>query len=271
MAACAIVLKLAAVQAAVPQLPLCSWPVESTGEGILNVATQDTITTYWFMPVPTSVASSIVIQGIYPKARLFNFASYDEKGGLIGTLNDTNIVRDAGSTNPFSTPVASGVNSYTVSLSTGGSGSANTLNMGSGPLAYIVYRVILPDQGLDRSGGVGAPVVSLVSKTGGVRRLQSCPFAVAGSSIGNMIPFLVASGFSDAAAALEEILNQRSAPGPTCSQQASGSAAVPFGPAPGTDFFPNPPTVYLQTPNFCFQLGKIMVVRGKALVFPNTY
>ena len=37
--------------AAIPLLPICTWPIESTGQGILNVATQDTNTTYWFMPI----------------------------------------------------------------------------------------------------------------------------------------------------------------------------------------------------------------------------
>ena len=44
-----------------------------------------------------------------------------------------------------------------------------------------------------------------------------------------------------------------------------------FGPAPGTSFFPNPPTVYLQTPNICSGPGAVVVIRGKALVFPKTY
>ena len=40
--------------------------------------------------------------------------------------------------------------------------------------------------------------------------------------------------------------------------------ALNFGPAPGTDFFPNPPTAYLQTPNECFHANEVIVVRGKA-------
>jgi hypothetical protein len=47
---------------------------------------------------------------------------------------------------------------------------------------------------------------------------------------------------------------------------------VPFPPATlGADFFPNPQTTYLETPGFCFQPGKILVIRGKAAVFPDTY
>src|SRR5262249_7069947 len=68
---------LRGANAAIPLLPICTWPVESTGQGILNVATQDTNTTYWFMPIDTSVWGSVVIRGTYPDARFFNFTSYD--------------------------------------------------------------------------------------------------------------------------------------------------------------------------------------------------
>ena len=40
---------------------------------------------------------------------------------------------------------------------------------------------------------------------------------------------------------------------------------------PGVNFFPNPQTTYFQTANLCFQPDQILVIRGKALVFPNTY
>ena len=90
-----------------------------------------------------------------------------------------------------------------------------------------------------------------------------------------MITVLIASGFSQAADFLQSILttaNQRASIGASCTAgQTSGPAAISFGPAPGTDFFPDPPTTYLQTPNICYQSNKVLVVRGKALVFPDTY
>jgi hypothetical protein len=39
----------------------------------------------------------------------------------------------------------------------------------------------------------------------------------------------------------------------------------------GADFFPNRETTYLETPGFCFQTNKAVVVKGRAPVFPNTY
>jgi hypothetical protein len=262
--------------AALPLVPVCSWPVESTGQGILNVATQDTNTTYWFMPIDTSRWKSVVIQGIYPNARFFNFATYDQRGRLIDTLFDSDI--DSGGSNPFrmtATGSGSASASYTVNIGAGNAGSANFLSVGGNRLAFMVYRVIVPDKGLDRTGGVGVPAVSLVAQDGTVRRLRPCPFASAESSLGNMIPVLIASGFTEAAGFLQGILSaahqQTSIAGSCIAGPPGRQVGVTFGPAPGTDFFPNPPTAYLQTPNVCFQPNKIVVVRGKALVFPNTY
>ncbi len=275
LAASVAILGVPAAYAAIPLLPVCSWPVESTGQGILNVATQDTNTTYWFMPIDTSFWSSILIQGTYPYARFFNLSSYNEAGSLLGTIADDQIAPDPGSTNPFATPTASGPRTYTVTVGASGSGPANTLSVGGSRLAFLVYRVIVPDKGLDKSGGVGAPVVSLVGRDGSVHRLQPCPFANRESSIGNMIPVLIASGFSEAAGFLQNVLaatNQRTSITGSCTPtQATAPAAVPFGAAPGTNFFPDPPTAYLQTPNICFPSDEIIVVRGKAFVFPNTY
>jgi hypothetical protein len=264
---------LRGAHAAIPLLPLCTWPVESTGQGILNVATQDTNTTYWFMPIDTSLWSSVVIQGTYPEARFFNFTSYDGTGSLIGTIADSQIAPDPGSTNPFATPTANEPHNYTVTLGNGGSGSDNVLNVGGSRLVFIVFRVIVPDQGLDKTGGVGLPAVSFVARDGSVRQPQPCPFAASDSSLGNMITILIASGFSDAAAFLENILSTAKlsiADGCT-GTQSGGAAAVTFGPAPGTSFFPNPATIYLQTPNLCFQSPEVLVIRGRALVFPNTF
>jgi hypothetical protein len=71
----------------------------------------------------------------------------------------------------------------------------------------VIYRVIDPDKGLDRGGGVDVPSVTLVAQDGTERRLRACPFSLAESSLGGMIPILIASGFSQAANFLQTILD----------------------------------------------------------------
>jgi hypothetical protein len=84
-------LGISASHATTPLLPVCSWPIESSGHGVLNVATQDTNTTYWFMPLDTAKWRAMIVQGQYPQARLFNFTTYSETGLLIDTIVDANI------------------------------------------------------------------------------------------------------------------------------------------------------------------------------------
>jgi hypothetical protein len=258
--------------AATPILPVCSWPFEVTGKGVTNVATPDTNATYWVMPLDLSRWRAMVIHGQYPDARFFNFATYTATGALVDTIFDEKIAPDAGSANPFAEPGPELAGDYTVTIGAN-PGSGNFLNGGGSRFAFVVYRIYLPDQGRDKTGGVGVPAVSLTDFSGNSRTLRPCPFADAETSLGNLILLLEAAGMSDAARFLGQILAlaNQSPPG-GCSPGQAGPAAVPFSTAvPGVDFFPNPQTTYFQTANLCFRPNQILVIRGKAPVFPDTY
>ena len=142
-------------------------------------------------------------------------------------------------------------------------------------MAFAVYRVYLPNQGLDRTGAAGVPAVSLVAADGSVRRLQTCPFADAESSLGNMIITLAENGFVDAANFLQRVptaANQAPLAAASCDPGQPGPAPVTFAvAAPRTNFFSNPQATYLEAPGLCFRPNEVVVVRGKAFVFPNTY
>jgi hypothetical protein len=274
-ALCAAILGLIvpAAHAAAPVLPACAWPLVTNGENFLNVATPDTNRTYWVMPIDLQRWQSVIFRGIYPHARAFNLTSYTATGDLIGTISDAQIRPDAGSVNPFTAPSPNTPQTYTITAN-GIGGGGNSLAVGGGGLVFVIYRVIAPNQGLDRAGGVSLPSVT-VRGVGGTQQLQPCPFMQAELSLGAMIPILAASGYTEAANFLSTILtaaNQRSTLGSPCTpRQPAGSNVVPFGPAPAANFFADPPTVYLQTPNYCLQPQRIMVIRGRGLVYPNTY
>jgi hypothetical protein len=269
-----VTLAVSVSQAAASILPVCSWPFEVSGQGLTNVATPDTNATYWVMPLDTSNWKEMVIHGTYPQARFFNFNTYTAAGSLIGTLYDAQIAPDSGSWNPFAMPTGTGAQDYTVEISPNNLGSGNFLSAGGGGFAFIVYRVYLADPGLDRTGGVGVPAVSLVDQSGNTRTLQPCPFASAETSLPNLIVLLRTSGFADAANFLEQILTaaNQAVGGGTCSVSSKNPNPVTFPAATsGVGFFPNPQTTYLQTGNLCFQPGQVLVIRGKAPVYPNTY
>ena len=258
--------------AATPVFPVCSWPFEVTGRGITNIATPDTNATYWVMPLDLTRWRGMVIHGQYPDARFFNLSTYTSTGSLIGSLFDAEIAPDPGSTNPFAEPGPEIPGNYTLKIGAN-PGSANFLSVGGSRFVFVVYRVYLPDLGVDKNGGVSVPVVTLTDVSGSSRTLRPCPFADAEASMGNLVLLLEAGGMTDAANFLRQILSlAKQSPLGTCSSSQATPAAVTFSTAvPGLNFFPNPQTTYFQTANLCYQPNKILIIRGKAPVFPNTY
>jgi len=245
-------------------LPICSWPFEVTGHGLTNVATPDTNATYWVMPLDTKVWKAMVIRGAYPEARFVNFSTYSAIGSLVDSIIDTEIAPDS-----------DGSENYRIQVSPNAGTSGNNLQLGGSRLAFIVYRVYAPDQNRTRRGGVDLPAVTLVATDGNERTLQPCPFADAESSLSNLIILLRVNGFTDAANFLQGILrgaNQLRLGTGSCAPDQPAPTAVTFEIATlGADFFPNPQTTYLETSALCFQQQKVLVVKGRAPVFPNTY
>jgi len=257
-----------------PLLPVCSWAFEVTGRGLTNIATPDTNATYWVMPFDTEHWRTMLINGTFPRARFFNVTTYAATGELVDSVLDQAIVPDPGTSNPFATQnVPSGAGTYKLTVGAQASGTTNTLRSASGRLSFVVYRIYAPNKGLDRKGGVDLPHVSVVDAGGHTRQLRPCPTAEAEAGLTALILLLRANGLNNAANFLQNVLQmavtvQRS-PVPCSGQQ---GPTVPFAPATlNTDFFPNPITTYLETPAVCLPPGKVLVVRGKAPVFPNTY
>ena len=138
-------------------LPVCSWPFQVTGQGLLNVATPDTNSTYWVMPLDTHRWPKLILHGEYPEARYFSIVTYNANGTLADHLADADIMADAGSTNPFADPTATEPHGYPVhyTLTIGGdtASAGNHLLFGPSRLAFIVYRLVVPDHGVNREGG----------------------------------------------------------------------------------------------------------------------
>ena len=235
------------------------------------MATPDTNASYWVMPLDTSRWRAVILNGTYPNARFFNFNTYSATGALIDSIVDANL--QPGDANPFATPAAAGSGNYTLSIGSNASGSENVLSTGGAPFVFIVYRVYLADQGKDRTGGAGLPAVSLTDLSGNTRNLQPCPFTNAETSLPSLIFLLRAAGFSNAANFLEQILTlaNRSAIAACGVGQPSPAPVIFSTNVPGANFFPNPQTIYFQTANVCYGPNEVLVVRGKAPVYPDTY
>jgi hypothetical protein len=191
-------------------LPVCSWPLETTGSGITNVAYPDTNATYWTMPFDSDRWHSIVIKGTYAKARFFSFVSYVAQGSVVannGSLNDVDIDPDPGSTNPFkqgSDPNAP--HFYTVTASRSATGSeTNFLQLGDTRLVWIIYRIYVPDAGLDRQAGAPLPTITVIGKDNRPRTVAPCPSRDPHGAIGSLRAALLREGFGSEAAILGKL------------------------------------------------------------------
>lgn len=256
-------------------LPLvCSWPFESDGRGITNVATPETHATYWVTPLAAS--ETMVLHGHYPRARFFDITTYATNGSIIGSLPDSGIAPDPGSTNPFAMlATGAGPQNYTITIGGQGSAGSNRLGVGTGALAFVVIRVYLPDSGQDNTGGVGLPTVSLVGANGATRSLPTCPFTSAEVAVGNLIILLATNGFADAAKFLQVIQTafhqQPSSPGSCILTRPNAGPVALAQSAQGSGFFPNPQATYIAASGLCMRADQVLVVRGRAPVYPDTY
>jgi hypothetical protein len=249
-----------------PSLP-CSWPVEVTGKGTTNEFNPDTDATYWLMPVDTTQWTQMSVAGEYPTARFFSFVTYLEKGGAVDSIIDANLIPDPGSTNPFQPGSTFGPHRYTLTIDGSPTGSGNHIQWGDTQSAYIIYRVYVPDLGKNREGSVPLPAVTLVDANGNAYPLPVCASSAtpSASTSSGQLPGLDALTASESA-------KSDATTSTSCPSGEPPSEVITF--VPNTSHggvFPNPATVYVAARGLCSQPGQVIVIRGKAAVYPNTY
>ncbi len=178
--AAAVGLWLAGTQVANAQGPSCAWPLKTIGGRPLNVAAPDTNANYWTMPINTALYSSVVIHGSFPMARFISLTTYTAPGNVYAWINDDAIAPDPGSSNPFQPGASTGTGTnYSVTAEQGPQGVAigNTIHLPSSLLAWIIYRVYVPNKGQNCMGGASLPTLTLVGPSGTQTLLPVCAAA----------------------------------------------------------------------------------------------
>lgn len=184
----------------------CAWYARLDTSGA-NALFLDGSVTYWVTRIPYVPGETLTLRGQYPHARYFSVTAYDPRTRAVSSLYDAQVQPDPGSVNPFrpGAPRNDPHRAWTVAvdfLAPGQSPSPapNTLSTGFVPGStpatdfFLVYRVYLPDRGLDQAGGAPLPSVTANLPVTGSAPIPDCP-----------------AGYSPPAAAGDEIAN-RSAP-----------------------------------------------------------
>jgi hypothetical protein len=265
-----VILLLSCVSASAQSLPSCAWRLETDGSGITNVAFPDTNATYWTMPVDTTQWKQVIVQGQYPQSRFFSITTYVAEGASVDAIHDANIAPDAGSSNPFRRQSSGQPQNYTVNVG-GPSGLPNQVNFGDTRLAWVIYRIYISNRGLDRMAGVPLPAVTLVDANGNRQSIAPCG-TPQDQQISLLINDLRTNGFNQLADYWQVQFTDGNdgglPPEPTCQPE---DQVVFWIPENTGGYFPNPYNEYIAGPALCFDPGKVVVVRGKAADFPDTY
>jgi hypothetical protein len=213
-----------------------------------NRAYPDTSATYWTVKFPVVTGGYLSVAGTFPHARYMSFNSYQGRAAY-DVVEDDILAPDGGAPNPFQggNPRNATV-TYHMTVAFGPvqtPRAASTLYTGPAtpPSNEVIYRVYLPDQGQDDTGGVGTPTVTF-----------SAP-------AGTPLPPQCTGGTRQARAAA-----------PVSFQAAAATATSPptWTKATGNDAYGNLDNAYLST-TISQKFGQVLVIHAEAPTFPATY
>jgi hypothetical protein len=203
-----------------------------------------------------------VISGEYPAARYFSFHVYNESGEALDSIYDQEIAPDAGSANPFQAKPRKGeADDYHVTIrftAKPADPAPNTLYAGEsseGALALLVYRVYVPTDASEPTGGVPYPQITLATAEGTpISQEGACAVTPPSEPLGP---------------ALWQAFAEGNYPDGLPSYVPTGASSPPqwsraFGSRLG-----NQQNAYLTT-DISTSYGQIVVIHTRAPSFPNT-
>ena len=234
----------------------CGWMVDVSAK-TLNVAAPDTHTNYFVQPYYLTAGNDIVVHGNYPYSRYFSFIAYGSNGLPINnvSIHDQQILPDAGSTNPFSTadPPTDDPRQYTLRISSSQppfpsntiAGLPSGVTQGFG---FLLYRIYLANDSKDPAAGVPLPTITTASGTH--RTCSRGERAIFNKLFAPVADALVAASAPD----LSKVTL-----GASLFRRAGDLGGL----------FPNPDNEYVFQAS-TWSPGSIIVIRGRAMTFPDT-
>jgi hypothetical protein len=263
----------------------CVLALTKTDPATVNVAYPDEAAIYWIGGYQAAPGTRIRIEGRFPHARYTSFNVYDQAQRPIDALADVELGPEQGSANPFyvGAPRDAEPRKYTAYIEFGPrperpqDRAPNTLYTGTGQNGApnlngtLIYRIYIPDAGLDETGGVGLPTVTLQAADGGPAPPSACATfakpAVAG----------VNEQIAGSDASVPEQNRATNPPGWRKFVNLLDAAAARFGQNSETTqelggrggYLSNVHNAYLQV-DTNRQFGEVLVTRLRAPTFPDT-
>jgi hypothetical protein len=227
-----------------------SW-TKATG----NRAYPDTSATYWTVKFPVVAGGYLTVAGTFPHARYMSFNSY-QGAAAYDVVEDDILVPDNGAPNPFQggNP-RNGTVTYHMTVAFADiqtPRAQNTLYTGpaTSPDNEVIYRVYVPDEGQDDTGGVGTPGVTFNAPAGTKLPPQCTKSTHATALTGTALTGTALTGTAHPAA---------TATNPPTWVKATGNSS-----------YGNLDNAYLST-SISLSFGQVLVIHAQAPTFAATY
>lgn len=300
----------------------CFFKYGPTGRDPLsNRAFPDVGAVYWTAVFVRPPGSKVEMEGLYPNARFISFIAYDKSGLYVDGTADYMIDPDKGSVNTFrngakryATP--DDERRYTVEIRLAEKPAELLLVQNAGqparnhfyslpsrnlwtdkqtghPVETVMYRVYVPDRGLDYAGGFPVPTVKLTLADGSVKRgaeacqlLRSDPKSPEEAFTPNLSALVMPLPRWKALSSPSGVPSTFPAKYPADWRAAYDSAYnqdqfalkpldfsdpnVPTPPRAGGAYYPNVFNTYLRT-FINREFGKVVVIRMKPWTTPKTW
>ena len=230
----------------------CAWGTKG-GRSSANVAYPDATATYFGTSYTLSSGQKLVLSGTYALARYTSLHTYSASGNAVDHLADSAIVPDAGSDNPSTNAAASSDpahRKWTVTISPDapaldGAGGTNT--MGTSAVGTVLLRVYVPNDAFDDTGSVGLPSMKVVDSSGATTAtFSTCASQAADPNVTNLI----------------NLFGPATDLPPTVPLEFKRPATV-------AGLYANRDNTYISA-IVAHEVGKVVVVRGKAPTTPDT-
>lgn len=301
LAASAAFAALAAVVLSPPQAhaqgveETCVLSLTEFDPGTVNVAFPDQSAAYWggvFAAVP---GTRIRMEGRFPFSRYMSWVVYDAVQRPGDGLADIEIEPKPGNANPFLAGAdrEARPRQYRAFIEFGpppADPKPNTLYTGAAnPASLLLYRVYIPNKGLDRTGGVGLPRVTIEPSGSpprrGIapvdcRRVAKPSSSAVNEFYAHQTPLRQLDGLGASGKPEPEWHKFVNIPisvadnvfgSPTSEPIREGLDNVPLRELGGSGgFLSNPDNAYVYAP-ISRSWGQVLVLRGRAPTFPDTY
>ncbi len=191
----------------------CSLVLTKTDPATVNVAYPDEAAIYWIGAYQAVPGTRLKITGRYPRARYFSFNVYDAALRPLDAVADVEIAPDAGASNPYLVGARRDgtKRDYTAYVDFSArpeKRAPNTMYTGTGQTpapnvnGTLILRTYIPDAGLDETGGVGLPTVTLEQADGTGRPSDSACAAQSKPAVAGVTEAISEAGFPASAPGL---------------------------------------------------------------------